>query len=95
MSVAHRISSLRPAAAQARATSELGERIRRLSIEVRTLAVEHVAQLRHALDQAQLLASEIAAGGEAYPPGVRDLAARIAEDAAAKATTLEAIMARF
>ena len=40
------------------------------------------------------MAAEIAEGGEAYPPGVRDLASRMVEDLEARVQTLEAIVAR-
>ena len=40
------------------------------------------------------MATEIAEGGDAYPPGVRDLCRRLAEDCETRAQTLEAISAR-
>jgi hypothetical protein len=40
------------------------------------------------------MAAEIAEGGEAYPPGVRELASRLVEDIEARVQTLEAIVSR-
>jgi hypothetical protein len=40
------------------------------------------------------LAAEIAEGGEAYAPGVREIARRLVEDLEARVQTLEAIAAR-
>jgi len=73
----------------------LGERVRALQAEARHLASQHVEALGAALLETQRLAGEIAGGGEAYPPGVRDLAARLCEESAAKVQTLAAIMGRI
>jgi len=77
-------------------TSALGltERIRKLQAEARDLAREQVEQLKGALLEVQHLSEEIAQGGDAYPPGVRDLTGRLGEEIAAKAQTLDAIMCR-
>lgn len=72
----------------------IAERVLRLQAEAKALAREHVDALVASLAASQAIAEEIAAGGEAYPPGVRDLARRLAEDNAARAQTLEAIAAR-
>lgn len=72
----------------------LRERIQQLRAETRNLVIEHVERLTAALLDTQQIADEIAVGGDVYPPGVRDLASRLREDAAAKAQTLNAIMAR-
>lgn len=58
------------------------------------LAAEHVTALVEALRAVERLSSEISAGGEAYPPGVRDLAWRIGRDLEAKALTLATLMER-
>jgi hypothetical protein len=70
------------------------EHIRALQAEIRTLAHEHVMALSEAMGAARVLAAEIAAGGDAFAPGVRDLARRFAEDVDARAQTLEAIAGR-
>ena len=75
-------------------TETVAERVRRLQLEARTLAKDHVRALEQALTDVELLAAEIADGGDAYPPGVRDLARRLAEDCTSRVQTLEAIVAR-
>jgi len=74
--------------------SSLSERVRLLQTQARGLAREHVDALVASLLETQRIAADIAGGGEAYPPGVRDLARRLAEDSAGRATTLEAIVSR-
>lgn len=74
--------------------SILHERIQQLRVETRRLVADHVACLTEALLKAEQIADQIAEGGDIYPPGVRDLANRLREDAAAKAQTLSAIMTR-
>ncbi|WP_374573022.1 hypothetical protein [Phenylobacterium sp.] len=77
------------------AASSVGERVRQLQVEAQRLARQHVEALQAALVATQRLADEIATGGEAYPAGVRDIARRLAEDNAARATTLETLMVRL
>jgi hypothetical protein len=72
----------------------LGERVRRLQAEARQMARDHVRALSEALMGVERMAAEIAEGGDAYPPGVRDLARRITEDCETRVQTLEAIAAR-
>ena len=72
----------------------VGERVRRLQAEARQLAKDHIRSLSAAILGAEAIAVDIAGGGEAYPPGIRDLARRFAEDAQARVQTLEAINAR-
>ena len=72
----------------------VAERVRKLQLEARTLAKDHVRALEQALTDVELLAAEIAEGGDAYPPGVRDLARRLAEDCTSRVQTLEAIVSR-
>ncbi len=88
MSTPLRVVTNRPPAAS------LADRIRALQAEARGLAREQVEALAASLLATQRLADEIAAGGEAYPPGVREIARRLSEDSAAKALTLEALSAR-
>lgn len=70
------------------------DRVKRLQMEARALALEEVELLEKALLEASRLAAEIAAGGDAYPVGARELASRIAADLPAKAETLKAIASR-
>jgi hypothetical protein len=72
----------------------ISERVRRLQAEARDLAREHIQALEAALDEVEKIAGEIAAGGEAYPAGVRDIAMRLAEESHLKAQSLEALTAR-
>jgi len=75
-------------------TETVAERVRRLQAEAKQLAKDHIHALTAAISEAERMAAEIAAGGDAYPAGVRDLARRFAEDAEARVQTLEAITAR-
>lgn len=70
------------------------ERVRRLQLEARALAVEQVEVLERVLLDAARLAREIADGGDAYPIGARELASRLAADLPSKAETLKAIVTR-
>lgn len=72
----------------------ISEKIRRLQGEAKGLAKEHTQALSAALLQVERLSAEIADGGEAYPPGVREIARRLIEDCEARIQTLEAISAR-
>jgi len=84
-------SAAKPAEARAETVSE---RVRRLQTEARTLAKEHILALQTALADVEVMAAEIAEGGDAYPPGVRDIARRLVEDCEARVRTLEAITMR-
>ncbi|WP_374472769.1 hypothetical protein [Phenylobacterium sp.] len=75
-------------------TETVAQRVRRLQQEAKTLAKDHIRALNQAIVDVEQLAAEIAEGGDAYPPGVRDLARRLVEDCEAKVQTLEAIVAR-
>ncbi|QUD89627.1 hypothetical protein [Phenylobacterium montanum] len=81
-------------AAPVAAPANLGERIRLLQAEARGLAREQIEALKARLAETSRMAEDIAAGGEAYPVGVRELAARLGQDSAAKALALEALMNR-
>ncbi|MBU1324491.1 MAG: hypothetical protein KJ676_04550 [Alphaproteobacteria bacterium] len=70
------------------------ERIARLQMEARALALEEVEGLAHALKTAAEAADRIARGGDAYPVGARELAARLASDLPARAETIRAIAAK-
>ena len=75
-------------------TVTVAERVRRLQAEARQLAQGHVLALTAAMADANRLALEIAEGGDAYPPGIRDLARRFAEDCDIRVQSIEAINAR-
>jgi len=70
------------------------ERVRRLQAEARALALEQVEALDAALATAAALARDIADGGDAYPVGARDMAARLADDLPNRAASLRAVVGR-
>ena len=72
----------------------VAQRVRRLQTEARQLAKDHVKSFTDSMAELEQLAAEIADGGEAYPPGIRDIARRLAEDLDSRVQTLEAISAR-
>lgn len=75
-------------------TETVAERVRRLQTEAKQLAKDHVKSLTTAMVDLEQLAAEIAEGGDAYAPGVRDVARRLVEDLDSRVQTLEAIVAR-
>jgi ABC-type transporter Mla subunit MlaD len=85
--------SVVPAAVPAKVET-VAQHVQRLQAEARQLASEHIKALSAAMVSLQELAAEIADGGEAYVPGVRDIARRLAEDLDSRVQTLEAIEAR-
>lgn len=70
------------------------DRVRRLQMEARALAVEQVEVLERVLLEAARVAKEIADGGDAYPVGAREIAGRLASDLPTKAETLKVIVNR-
>lgn len=72
----------------------VAQRVRRLQAEARQLAKDHVKALSSAMADLEALAAEIAEGGEAYAPGVREVARQLAEELDSRVQTLEAISAR-
>lgn len=77
-----------------RAPQTTSDRVKRLQMEARALAVEQVEALEKVLMQASAMAEEIAQGGDAYPVGARELAGRLSADLPARAETLKAIVSR-
>ena len=72
----------------------VAQRVQRLQAEAKQLAKDHVKALASAMIELEQLAAEIAEGGDAYSPGVRDVARRLADDLDSRVQTLEAIVAR-
>ena len=70
------------------------DRVKRLQKEARLLAREQAEALERKLTDTAALAAEIAAGGEAYPAGVREIAGRIHADLDGKEMTLRALVER-
>jgi chorismate mutase len=81
-------------AVQAPKHETVAERVRRLQAEAKQLAKDHVHALTARMIELEQMASEIAEGGDVYPPGVRDLARRIVDDCEARVQTMEAIISR-
>jgi hypothetical protein len=71
-----------------------GERVCLLMQEARSAGIEHLEALREAIGVVRDLSLDVARGGDAYGPGVRDLAARLAEDLLWRSKNLEAFTAR-
>ena len=69
----------------------VAERVRRLQAEARDAAGQHIDQMAEALTGLHALATEIHAGGDAYPEGVRALARSIAQDCESRGLTLTQI----
>ena len=72
-----------------------GERVKRLQMEARALAVEQVETLERLLLEATALSKEIAEGGDAYPVGAREIASRLAADLPTKVETMKQIVSRM
>lgn len=77
-----------------RAPATTGERVQRLQQEARALALEQVEALEALLLEAASMAQDIARGGDAYPVGAREIAARLAEDLPSRAGSIKAIVSR-
>jgi hypothetical protein len=78
-----------------RAPETTSERVKRLQVEARALALEQVEALEAVLIQAAAMAKEIAQGGEAYPVGAREIASRLMTDLPQKAETIKTIVGRL
>ena len=94
LSVVSDLSDPRRSGGQLPAAPDLADRVRRLQAEAQGLAREHVAALQGAMVVVERLAAEIAMGGEVYPPGIRDIARRLADDCAARAQTIATLAGR-
>lgn len=70
-------------------------RIRRLQAEAKALAREQVETFCRDLADLAFRAAEIAEGGEAFSPGVRELAARLAAELPDRAQTMLMISERI
>lgn len=71
------------------------DRVKRLQLEARALAIEEVQELERRLMATADLARDIASGGDAYPVGAREIASRLAEDLPGKVETLKVIVSRL
>jgi hypothetical protein len=78
-----------------RAPESTSERVKRLQLEARALALEQVEALEAVLFKAAEMAKEIAEGGDAYPVGAREIASRLMADLPQKAETMKTIVSRL
>ena len=69
-------------------------RAQRLYEEAQNAAFDQVRALEDELARVIALANEVAAGGDVYPAGVRDLCRRLGEDLASRAQSLDALAVR-
>lgn len=74
------------------ASDSPGRRAIDLMQEAQAAGNQQIAAFLRTLELSCRQAAEIAAGGEAYPAGVRDLAARLADHTAHKAQSIYSIM---
>ena len=72
----------------------LEDRMERLRQDASAVAFEHSAMLLQSFADAASLANQVAAGGEAYPVGVREIARRAHIDLAASVLNLRSIVQR-
>jgi hypothetical protein len=72
----------------------VSERIQRLQAEAKQLAKDHIRSLSAQMVNIERIAAEIAEGGDAYPPGVREVCRVLVEDIEARIQTIEAIVSR-
>lgn len=75
-------------------SASAADRVRRLQAEARGLVNEHVSEFLSALKNMERVSKEIAVGGPLYPPGVVEIARRMADEMETKAQAVEAIMSR-
>jgi len=71
------------------------QRVRRLQAEARSLALEEIEALCRDINAVAARAAEVAEGGEAFPAGVRDMAARLAADMPERAQAMRVIAERM
>ena len=70
------------------------QRVRRMQHEIHVLAQEQVVILARDLGAMASRLGEIAEGGDAYPPGVRELCSRMADELNLQAQSMLVIMER-
>jgi hypothetical protein len=72
----------------------LAQRMERLRLDAEAVAAEHVDALIVALNEAMMLADQIANGGEAYNIGVREIVRRMHKEVAPSVLSLRAVRER-
>jgi hypothetical protein len=80
--------------ADAPANETPADRIRRLRAELKDAANGELEELDTAIEHLREIAQTIADGGEAFPPGVREICRILAEDVVAQAKSIDLILQR-
>ena len=76
------------------APQSISERVQALQAEARKLADTHSADLAAEILALRITAEAIAQGGDAYRPGVREIARRLFDNMANELQALESLMGR-
>ncbi|MFN3228793.1 MAG: hypothetical protein ACK41P_02950 [Asticcacaulis sp.] len=74
--------------------ASLGDRVRQLQHEARSLALQQVTDLEQSLLSLCHQSKDIAEGGDAYPVGARELARKLAADLPPVIQSLQVILRR-
>jgi hypothetical protein len=77
-----------------RTAESLSDRIRRLRAEAEGAARDHAEILVRAIAEVEAIAADIADGGEAYAPGIRETARRLSPDLETARLNIEALLGR-
>ncbi len=70
------------------------EKIRRLRAEIKEAASDELEELDGAIEDLCKIAASIADGGEAFPPGVREICRALAEEVSSQAKSIDIILQR-
>jgi len=76
------------------ATESFSDKIRRLQEEAQGHALNHARAFEHAIAELEVLAAEIADGGDAYPVGVRETARRLGQELGGARLNVRSILDR-
>lgn len=69
-------------------------KIRRLLAEIKEAASDELEELDLAIEQLCAICDSISGGGEAFPPGIREICRGMAEDARSQAKSIDLILQR-
>jgi len=70
------------------------ERVRRMQATARSLAREEIQAMKTAMAGLARMAGDVAAGGEAYPVGIREIASRLGRELEAHSKSVEVLLMR-
>jgi hypothetical protein len=88
------VTALKFSPVELNSTESIAEKMRRLRAEAQDSARTHAQAFVRALAELELLAEDIAQGGEAYPVGIRQAATRIGPDLAGARLNVTALLGR-